>query len=82
MGAVKDFLMDVISAADGGDRAAIRFLIDNNICPYCKEFGFSYRWRTSGHSRQIEVRCGHCQRFIKWAPQTSSNIAAAQTSQL
>ena len=49
-------------------------------CDHCEaEVDEALRWKTfADGTRHIEARCLYCRKFLRWAPQTPENVAAAK----
>jgi hypothetical protein len=70
-----------LTAAALREQEELRSLIEQGVCPRCRIRRFGYRWRFFRDNRSaIEVRCEHCGKFIKWAPQTTTNVDLADST--
>lgn len=50
-------------------------------CDRCGATDFTVRWQTFANgTRHIRVNCGRCGAYVRYAPQTTENIARADAA--
>ena len=50
-------------------------------CPRCGGTDLTFRWQTLANAtRHIRVNCGRCGAYVRYAPQTTENIARADAA--
>ena len=53
----------------------------NSPCSHCGSAAAAYRWQTFANgTRHIRVNCGRCGAYVRYAPQTTENIARADAA--